>query len=66
LTFEYVDADDAARSAHAGIRRGVPGDATAVVCNVPPVERVDDRHALPVGGGALARDAERSAGLHTT
>jgi len=60
--FQWIEADDAARSLYAWIRRGGPEDANAVVvCNFTPVERVDYRLALPVAGRwreALNTDAE--------
>ncbi|KPQ18502.1 MAG: 1,4-alpha-glucan branching enzyme GlgB [Rhodobacteraceae bacterium HLUCCO18] len=60
--FQWIDADDAARSVYAWIRRGGPGNPNAVVvCNFTPVERVGYRLALPVAGHwreALNTDAE--------
>lgn len=60
--FQWIDADDAAHSIYAWIRRGAPEDPNVVVvCNFTPVERADYHLALPVAGKwreALNTDAE--------
>jgi 1,4-alpha-glucan branching enzyme len=60
--FQWLEADDAANSVYAWIRRGGPGDANAVVvCNFTPVERTAYRIGLPLAGRwreALNTDAE--------
>jgi 1,4-alpha-glucan branching enzyme len=60
--FQWIDADDAAQSVFAWIRRGGPDDPNVVVvCNFTPVERAGYTLALPLPGKwreALNTDAE--------
>lgn len=49
--FQWIEADDAANSVYAWIRRGAPDDRNVViVCNFTPVERSNYRLGLPVAG----------------
>jgi len=60
--FQWIEADDAANSVYAWIRRGGPDDPNVVViCNFTPVERPRYMLGLPVAGEwreALNTDAE--------
>jgi 1,4-alpha-glucan branching enzyme len=49
--FQWIEADDAARSVYAWIRRGGPEDPNVVViCNFTPIERPGYRIGLPFAG----------------
>jgi 1,4-alpha-glucan branching enzyme len=49
--FQWIEADDAARSVYAWLRRGGPGDPNvAVISNFTPVERSAYRIGLPFAG----------------
>ncbi|SFX93741.1 1,4-alpha-glucan branching enzyme [Paracoccus pantotrophus] len=60
--FQWIEADDAAHSIYAWVRRGGPGDAeVVVVCNFTPVERSGWRMGFPQPGlwrEVLNSDAE--------
>jgi 1,4-alpha-glucan branching enzyme len=65
--FQWIEADDAARSVYAWLRRGGPGDPNVVVLsNFTPVERSAYRIGLPFAGPwreALNTDAGIYGGL---
>ncbi|AHM04546.1 1,4-alpha-glucan (glycogen) branching enzyme, GH-13-type [Roseibacterium elongatum DSM 19469] len=60
--FQWIEADDAANSVYAWLRRGGPDDPNAVIiCNFTPVERPAYKLGLPATGRwreALNTDAE--------
>jgi 1,4-alpha-glucan branching enzyme len=64
--FQWIEANDAAHSVYAWVRRGGPEDAeVAVICNFTPVERAAYRIGLPRPGRwreALNTDAELYGG----
>jgi 1,4-alpha-glucan branching enzyme len=48
--FEWIDANDASSSVVSFLRRGLDGDALAVVCNFTPLVRRNYRLGVPEGG----------------
>ncbi len=64
--FQWIEANDAANSVFAFMRRGNNGDApVVVVMNLTPIERTDYRVGLPSGGAwdeVLNSDAESYGG----
>ncbi len=64
--FQWIEANDAAHSIYAWVRRGGPGDPeVVVVCNFTPVERSGWRMGFPQAGlwrEVLNTDARSMAG----